>query len=85
MNITKNELIGQWAYVNEQVWPIEEMRIEIKQGKAQIYIRGAKSYWYNANSCFINEKQECEMYLEIMNDKLMWERMKRRLIVSAVG
>jgi hypothetical protein len=83
MEIVENKLIGNWAVprdhpitsLNNAPWPIQFMKIIQKYSndnigiKWEIYIRGEGAMWFNANSCFISTKEECEDYIRIHDIK----------------
>ena len=83
MKILANGLEGMYAVplnrpitcLNPAPWKIEEMKIDKEFDEkssmynCKIWIRGDKSCWFNADQCWINVKDECDMYVEIKGIK----------------
>lgn len=74
----ENKLEGKYAVpenhpvtcLNEAPWQITEMRIEQDSDEnnkqfVKVWIRGEKSVWFVANQCFISDKDDCDMFVEM--------------------
>ena len=73
-----NTLEGKYAVpmdhpitcANPAPWKIIEMRIEQAWSKdnkqlVKVWIRGENSMWFNTSNCFISDKEDCDVFIEI--------------------
>ena len=71
MQIVRNELDGLYACPLDHpdtcanpkgFWKIEEIKIEMRDNKPLIWVRGIKSMWFRADQCYIADDWDCEQY-----------------------
>lgn len=86
MNVDFSKLVDKYAISTfhfwNGVWKIHEVRLETSfQNGIKVLIRGKNTCWFNADNCYISNKNDMDLMLESINHKNLIDSLYFQKIV----